>query len=133
LPCSVYNRKYPTLREEHRVRVFKNTVLRRIFEPKRDRVVGGWRKLHDEEFHKLYSSLSIMRMVKSKRIKWAGHLARMRKKNSNKILVGKPERKKPLRRHRRRWKDNIKIDLREDGVVWTGLMWLKIGISGGLL
>jgi hypothetical protein len=66
-----------TLREEHRLRVFQNRVLRRIFGPKRDEVTGGWRKLHNEELHDLYSSSSIIRMIKSRRMKWVGHVARM--------------------------------------------------------
>jgi hypothetical protein len=66
-----------TLREEHRLRVFENTVPRRIFGPKRDEVTGDWRKLHNEELHNLYSSLSIIRMIKSRRMKWAGHIVRM--------------------------------------------------------
>jgi hypothetical protein len=66
-----------TSREEHKLRVFENRVLRRIFGPKRDRVTGGWRKLHNEELHNLYSSPSIIRIIKSKRMRWAGHMARM--------------------------------------------------------
>jgi hypothetical protein len=69
-----------TLREEHRLRVFKNKVLRRIFGPKRDEVTGGWRKLHNEELHDLHSSPSIIRIIKSKRMRWAGHVARMEKR-----------------------------------------------------
>jgi hypothetical protein len=66
-----------TLKEEHRLRVFENSVLRRIFGPKRDKVTGGWRKLHNEELHNLYSSPSMIRMIKSRRMKWAGHVVRM--------------------------------------------------------
>jgi hypothetical protein len=66
-----------TLREEHRLRVFENSVLRRIFGPKKNEVIGGWRKLHTEELHNLYYSLSIIRMIKSRRMRWAGHVARM--------------------------------------------------------
>jgi hypothetical protein len=66
-----------TLREKHRLRVFENRVLRRIFGPKRNEVTGGWRKLHNEELHNLYSSSSIIRMIKSRRMRWAGHVARM--------------------------------------------------------
>jgi hypothetical protein len=95
-------------------------VLRRIFGPKRDEVTGGWRKLHNEELHNLYSSPSIIRMTKSRRMRWAGHVARMgEKRNAYKILVGKPEGKRPLRRPRRRWVDNIKMDLKEIG--WNGM------------
>jgi hypothetical protein len=81
--------------------VFENRVLRRIFGPKRDEVTGGWRKLHNEEFHILYSSQSISRMIKSRGMRWAGHVARMgAKRNAYRILVGKPEGKRPLGRPR---------------------------------
>jgi hypothetical protein len=101
-----------TLREEHRLRVFENRVLRRIFGPKRDEVTGGWRKLHNEELHNLYSSPSIIRTIRSRRIIWAGHVELMVEKRSPyRILVGKPEGNRP----RRRWVDNFKIDLREIG------------------
>jgi hypothetical protein len=80
-----------TLREEHRLRVFENRVLRRIFVPKRDEVTGQWRKLHNEELHNLYASPNIIRMIKSRRLRWAGHVARMEeKRNAYRILVGKP-------------------------------------------
>jgi hypothetical protein len=89
-------------------------VLRRIFGPKRDEETGGWRKLHNEALRNLYSSPSIIRMIKSRRMRWAGHVARMgEKRNAYRILVGKTERKRPLGRPRRRWVDNIKMDLRE--------------------
>jgi hypothetical protein len=81
--------------------MFKNRVLRRIFGPKRDRVLGGWRKLHNEELHNLYSSPSIIRIIKSERMRLAGHVARMReKRNVCRLLVGKPEGKRPLGRSR---------------------------------
>jgi hypothetical protein len=108
-----------TLREEHRLRVFENRVFGRIFGPKRDEVTGDWRKLHNEELHNLYSSSSIIRVIKYRRIRWAGHVARMEQTvNAYRILLGKPERKRPLGRPNRRWVDNIKIDLRE--VEWGG-------------
>jgi hypothetical protein len=92
-----------TLREEHRLRVFENRVLRRIFGPKRDEVTGEWRKLHKEELRDLYSSPSIIRIIKWRRIRWAGHVARMgEKRNAYRLLVGKPEGKRPLGRRRRR-------------------------------
>jgi hypothetical protein len=92
-----------TVREEHRLRVFENRVLRRIFGPKRDEVTRGWRKLHNEELHNLYSSPSIIRMIKPRRMRWAGLVARMReKRNTYRILVGKPKGKRPLGRPRRR-------------------------------
>jgi hypothetical protein len=81
-----------TVREEHKLRAFENKVLRRIFVPKRDGVTGGWRKLHNEELHNLYSSPSIIRIIKSRRMKWAGHVARMGKnRNVYGLLVGKAE------------------------------------------
>jgi hypothetical protein len=88
--------------------------LRWIFEPKRDGVTGGWRKLHNEELHNLFSSPSIIRIIKLRRMRWAGHVARMgEKRNVYRLLVGKPEWKGPLGRPRRRWIDNIKMDLLE--------------------
>jgi hypothetical protein len=88
--------------------------LRRIFGPKRDGVTGGWRKLHNEELHNLYSSPSITRIIKSRRMRWAGHVARMgEERNVYRLLVGKPEGRIPLGRPRRRWIDNIKMDLLE--------------------
>jgi hypothetical protein len=115
----------PTLREAHRLRVFVNRVLRRLFGPKRGEVTGDWRKLHNEELHKLYSSLNIIRMIKSRRLRWAGHVARMReKRNPYRILVGKPEGKRPLGRPRCRWVDNIKIDFRERG--WISMAWIDL-------
>jgi hypothetical protein len=96
-----------TPREEHRLRAFENSVLRRIFGPK----TGGWRKLHNEELHGLYSSPSIVRMMKARRMRWAGHVARMEKlRGAYNILVGRPEGRRPLGRPRRRWEDNIKMD-----------------------
>jgi hypothetical protein len=93
----------PTVREEHKLRVFENRVLSRIFGPKRDGVTGGWRKLHNEELHNLYSSSSpsIIRIIKSRRMRWAGHVAQMEeKRNVYRLLVGKPEGKRPLGRQR---------------------------------
>jgi hypothetical protein len=95
-----------TFREEYKLRVFENKVLRRIFGSKRDEVTGGWRKLHNEELRDLYSSPSIIKIIKSRRMRWAGH-------------VGKPERKRPLGRPRRRWVNNIKMDHLEIG--WGGV------------
>jgi hypothetical protein len=92
-----------TLREEHRLRVFENRVQRKIFRPKRDEVTEEWRKLHNEEFRDLYSSLSIIRIIKSRRMSWAGHVARMgERRNAYRLLVGKPEGKRPLGRPRRK-------------------------------
>ncbi|KAJ4425988.1 hypothetical protein ANN_27614 [Periplaneta americana] len=105
-----------TLREEHRLRVFENKVLRKIFGAKRDEVTGELRKLHNTELHALYSSPDIIRNIKSRRLRWAGHVARMGKsRNAYRVLVGRPEGKRSLGRPRRRWEDNIKMDLRELG------------------
>jgi hypothetical protein len=105
-----------TLREEHRLRTFENRVLRRIFGPKRDENTGGWRKLHNEELHGLYSSPSIFRVIKARRMRWAGHVACMGEmRSAYNILVRRPEGRRPLGRPRRRWEDNIKRDLREIG------------------
>jgi hypothetical protein len=105
-----------TLREEHRLRVFENRVLRRIFGPKRYEVMGEWRKLHNEELRDLYSSPSIISIIKSRRIRWTGHVARMgEKRNAYRLLLGKPEGKRPSGRPRRRWVDNIRTDLGEIG------------------
>jgi hypothetical protein len=92
--------------------VFENRVLKGLFEPKRDEVKGEWRKLHNEELRDLYSSPSIIRIIKSMRMRWAGHVARMgEKRNAYRLLVGKPEGKRPLERPRRRWVNNIRMDL----------------------
>jgi hypothetical protein len=105
--------------------VFENRVMRRIFGPKRDGVTGGWRKLHNEELHNLYTSPSKIRIIKSWRMRGAGHVARMgEKRDVYRLLVGKPEGKRPLGRPRRSWIDNIKMDLLETGlsvVDWIGL------------
>ena len=96
--------------------MFENRVLRRIFATKRDGVKGEWRKLHNEELNDLYSSPNIVRVIKSGRLRWAGHVARMEEgRGVHKVLVGKPEGKSALVRPRRRWEDNIKIDLQEVG------------------
>jgi hypothetical protein len=113
-----------TLKEEHRLRVFENRVLRRIFGPKRDEVTGGWRKLHNEELHGLYSSPSIVRVIKARRMRWAGHVARMPEvRGAYNILVGMPEGRIPPGRPRHRWENNIKVDLRDwivDWIHWAG-------------
>jgi hypothetical protein len=112
------------LEEEHRLRVFENRVLRRIFGPKREGD-GSLRKLHNDELHSLYSSPNIVRMIKSSRMRGAGYVARMEEgRGVYRVLVGRPEGKRPLGRPRRRWEDSIKMDLREietDGVNWIQL------------
>jgi hypothetical protein len=114
-----------TVREEYKLRVFENRVLRRIFGPKRAGVTGGWRYLHNVELHNLYSSPSIIRIIKSRTMRWTGHVARMvEERNLYGLLVGKPKVKRPLGRPRRRWIDNIKMDLLVIGlsvVDWIGL------------
>ena len=103
-------------KEELTLRVFENRVLRRIFGPKRDEVRGEWRKLHNEELNDLYCSSNIVRVIKSRRMRWAGHVARMREgRGAYRVLVGKPRGKRPLGRNRLRWEDNIKKDLEEGG------------------
>jgi hypothetical protein len=105
-----------TLREEHSLRVLENRVLRRIFGPTRDEMTEGSRQLHNEELHNLYSSPNTIRIIKPRRMRWARHAARIgAKRNAYRILVGKLEGKRPLERRRRRWGDNIKMDLRERG------------------
>jgi hypothetical protein len=114
-----------TLREENRLNVSENRVLRRILGPKREEVEGIWRRLHNEELHKLYTTLNIIRVIKSRRMRWVVHVARMRDmRNAYSILIGKPEGKRPLRKHRSTWEDNIKIDLRE--IRWEGVDWIHL-------
>jgi hypothetical protein len=104
------------LREEHRLRVFENRVPRRIFGPKRDEVKGQWRKMHNGELHNLYSSPDIIRQIKSRRMRWEGHVARMGEaREVYRVLVEKPKGKRPLERPRCRWQDGITIDVREIG------------------
>jgi hypothetical protein len=99
-------------------------VLRRIFGPKREED-GSWRKLHNDELHDLYSSPNIVTVIKSRRMRWAGHVALMGEgRGAYRVLVGRPEGKRPLKRRRRRWEDNIKLDLREIGI--DGANWIRL-------
>jgi hypothetical protein len=112
-----------TLREEYRLKVFENRALRRIFGPKRDEVTGVWRRLHKKELHAQYSSSNIIRVIKSRRLRWAGHVARMEeRRGAYRDLVGKPEGRRPVERPRPKWEDNIKMDLREVG--WGYMGWI---------
>jgi hypothetical protein len=115
--------------------VFEYRVLGKIFGIKRDEVRGDWRKLHNEDLHTLYSSTDIIRQIKSRRMGWAGHVARMgEERNVYRVLVGKPEGKRPLERPRRRWEDWIGIDLGAIGWgEWSGFNWFRIGTGGELL
>jgi len=130
--CETWSLK---LREERRLRVFENKVLRRVYRPKRDEVTGEWRKLHNEELNDLYSISNIVPVVKSRRMRGAGHVARMGEdRGVHRVLVGKPEGKS-------HWGDQDvdgRIILRWifrklEGVVWTGWSWLRIGTGGGHL
>jgi hypothetical protein len=112
------------LREERRLRVSENRVLRRIFVPKRNKVTREWRQLHNGKLNDLYSSPTIVRVIKSRRMRWAGHAERMvERRDVYRVLVGKPEGKRPLGRPRRRWKDNRKMDLEEVGC--GGMDWIE--------
>jgi hypothetical protein len=101
------------------------TMLRRIFGPRTDEVTGEWRKLHNEELHDLYSSPCIIRIMKSRMMRCVEHVARMEvKRNAYRLLLGKPEGKRPLGRRRRRWLDNIRMDLVEVG--WGDVDWIGL-------
>jgi hypothetical protein len=112
-----------TLREEHRLRVSENRALK-VFRTKREED-GSWRKLHNDELHSLYSSPNIVRVIKSRKMRWAGHVARIKEgRGVYSVLVGKPEGKRPVGRPRRMWEDNIKMDLREIGI--DGANWIRL-------
>jgi hypothetical protein len=105
--------------------MFQNRVLKRIFGLKREEMAGGWRRLHNEELHNLYASTDIVRIVKSRRMGWAGHVARMGEmKNAYNILVVKHEWKRPLERPRLGWEDNDRMDLRV--IDWEGVDWIHL-------
>ena len=113
------------LRKERRLRMFENRVLRRVFGPRRDAVTREWRKLHNEELNDLYSSPNIVWVIKSRRMRWTGHVACMgERRGIYRVLVGKPEGKRPLGRCWHRWEDNIKMDLQEVGC--GGMDWIKL-------
>jgi len=113
-----------TYRDERRLRVFENRVLRRVFGPKKDEVTWEWRKLHNEELRDLYSLPNIVWVVKSRRMRWVGYVARMGEgRGVHRVLVGKPEGKRPLGKPRCRWENNIKMDLREVG---GGGDWMEL-------
>jgi hypothetical protein len=126
LPVVLYGCKTWSLtwREEHRLRVFENTVLSRIFGPKREED-KSWRKLHNDELHSLYSSPNIARVIKSIRIRWVGHVACMAEgRGVYRVLDGRPKGKRPLGRPRYRWENKIKMDLRETGIKGANWIWL---------
>ena len=110
-----------TLREDQRLQVFENKFLREIFGPKRDDQTSEWRRLHNSELHDLYGKPDIIRIVKSRRLRWTGHVTRMgNERGAWKLLVGKPEGKRPVGRPRMRWENNINHDLRE--IDYTGMI-----------
>jgi hypothetical protein len=105
--------------------VFENRVLRRVFGPKRDEATWEWRRLHNEKLNDLYLSPNIIWVIKSRRMRWVGHVACMgEKRDAYRILVGRPEGRRPLERPRHRWEDSIKMDLQEVG--WGGMDWIEL-------
>jgi len=136
LPFVLYGRETWSLilREDRRLSVSENRVLRRIFGPKRNVVTRKCRKLRNEELNDLYSSANIVLVIKSRRMGWAGHVVRMGKKRGvYRVLVGKPDGKRLLGRRRSRWEDNIKLDLQDPAGAWTGLTWVRSGTRGRIL
>jgi hypothetical protein len=113
------------LREECRLRVFENSVLRMTFVPKRDKVRGEWRRLHNKELYALYSSPNIIQVIKSRRLRWVGYVTCMGKSSgAYRVLVGKPEGRRLLGRSTHRWVDNNKMNLRDVG--WEGVDWIRL-------
>ena len=122
--CQTWSLK---LQEERKLRVSENMVLRGIFGPRRDEVTGEWRRLRNEELNDLYCSPNIVRVIKWRRMRWAGHLARMgEERGVYRVLVGKPEGRRPLGRPRHRWVDNIRMDLQEVGCGYMELVAKKL-------
>jgi hypothetical protein len=121
--------------EERRLRVFEKWMLRRIFEPKWDEIRGEWRKLHNEELNDFRCSPNIVRVIKTRRVRWVGRVTHVgERRDAYRFVAGKSEGKRPLGRPRHRWEDNSKVDLQGVGwEAWTGLIWLKIGTGGGHL
>jgi hypothetical protein len=112
--------------------MFKNRVLRKIFRPKKDEITVEWRRLHNEELCDLYSSSNIIRVIKSRRMKWAGHMARMgNRSGAYTVLEGRPDGKRPFGRPRRRWENHIKMYLQEVGWGSMDWLWLRTGTGGG--
>ena len=108
--------------------MFENMVLRRVFGPRRDEVTGEWRRLHNEELNDLYTSPNIVRVIKSRRMRWVGHVARIGEESGvYRVLVGKPEGRRPLGRPRRRWVDNIRMDLQEVGCGY--MEWIELALD----
>ena len=117
-----------TLREKRRLRVFENRMLRKTYGPNWDEVTGEWRKLHTEELNDLYSSLNNIRLIKLRRMRWTGYVARVGdSRGAYRFLVGKPDGKRPLGRSRRRWENNIKMDLQEVGC--EGMDWIDLALD----
>ena len=113
------------LREKRRLRVFENRVLKKISGPKRDEATGEWRRLHNKELYGVYSSPNIIRVIKSRRTRWAEHVEHVGgRRDAYKVLVGKPEGRTPLGRPRRRREDNVKMNLRQMG--WVGMDWIYL-------
>jgi len=124
-----------SLREGRKLRVFENMVLGRIFGPRRDEVTGEWRRLHNYELNDLYSSPNIVRVIKSRRMRWAGYVARVGEESGvYRVLLGKPEGRRPLGRPRLdEWILLGWISRRWNVVIWTGVGWPRIETGGGRL